>query len=141
LSRSFLASVIFLGAAINVDANPREAKVDPEAQAEDTLPVVIEIPSHALTLDTAPVIEIDDIAALEMPGEDTAVMPAPQALDAADTDADSSQDAAWTIEPIDISIEALELELRQSDDDDLTLKEPAPRIELQMPAPEITLDF
>ncbi|MEO1201226.1 MAG: hypothetical protein AAFX10_00870, partial [Pseudomonadota bacterium] len=62
LSRSFLASVIFLGAAINVDANPREAKVDPEAQAEDTLPVVIEIPNQALTLDTAPVIEMDDIA-------------------------------------------------------------------------------
>ena len=142
--RLLVASATLLAVAFTAHANPREAKVTPQDTSADLAPVSIETPSGILSpdklkLDSAPVIEIDDILSIDITGAEMESVLEDVELSA---DADVTlDDAAWQQDAIDLSVEAPQLDLRPEFEDDFEMPEAAPRIKLDMPAPEITLDF
>ncbi len=146
-SSTILSSAALLAVAFSAHANPRGV----ESKASDTdfgdLPVAIVIPSDLLSADTlnpesGPVIEIDEIAVFDLPVEPT------ESGDAAVANVDGSAPEAGERPQNDHesgryteSAEATPKASNPEAEDDWRMPDTRPRIELDVPAPAITLDF
>lgn len=141
-----LTSTTLLVMALNAHANPREVESKQDVDSADVLPVTIEIPADMLSTDTlhmesAPAINIEDIAVFEMPAEQD--LPALEPLGMADShhDGTASESHAHHAAETELEIELGELEHDRELHDDAWSQEMMPRIELDIPAPAISLDF
>ena len=151
--KTLLSMATLMAMAFSAHANPRG--VDPSKDAQNADELSIEIPADMLSTDTlhmdsVPVIDVEEIAVFDMPGEHDSAAPESWQIenaldDLASADTHKHQrpegETAWRTESPDLGVELPVLEFDQDLHDDVRMPEVTPRIELDVPAPAITLDF
>ena len=141
-----LTSTTLLVMALNAQANPREVESKQNVDSADELPIAIEIPADMLSTDTlhsqsAPAINIEDIAVFEMPDEQDQPALEPMSTDDSHHDGTESESHEHHAAETELEIELQELEHDRDLHDDAWSQETMPQIELDIPAPAISLDF
>jgi len=144
--KTFVYSATLLVMAVNVHANPRGVTPEKEIRVIDTAPLAIEFPADMLSTDTlhvesAPAIDVEEIAVFDIPGEGDEPMPGSWQPDDALHEHAMSEAYKQQRPDSEPDVELADVELDRELQDDVRLQEMTPRIELDVPAPVISLDF